>query len=62
MMTFLHFFSLMIGDLVPDDDPVWLFYLNFLEIVDILLSNQIKNNSIDNSFRTTIKKHHLDYV
>ena len=42
MMTFLHFFSLMIGDLVPDDDPVWLFFLNFLEIVDILLSNQIK--------------------
>jgi len=28
MMTFIHFFSLMIGDLVPDD-PVWLVFLKF---------------------------------
>ncbi|KAF0714943.1 Uncharacterized protein FWK35_00018261, partial [Aphis craccivora] len=24
MMTFVHFFSLMVGDLIPDDDPVWI--------------------------------------
>jgi len=39
MMTFVHFFSLMIGDIVPKDDPVWAFFKNFLEIIDILLSN-----------------------
>lgn len=36
----------MVGDLVPNDNPVWSFFLNFLEIVDILLSNQIKNNCL----------------
>jgi len=34
MMTFIHYFSLMIGDLVPEDDNVWLFFLNFIDIVD----------------------------
>jgi len=39
MMTFIHFFSLMIGDLVPEGDEVWNFYLTLLKIVDCLLSN-----------------------
>jgi len=46
MMTFVHYFSLIVGDLIPEDDAVWLFYLNFLEIVDTLLSNQFTQNSI----------------
>lgn len=61
MMTFVHFFSLMIGDLIPKDDPVWAFFKNFLEIIDILLSNQIKENTI-NHLKELIKHHNLNYV
>jgi len=28
MMTFVHFFSLMVGDFVPENDEVWGFFLN----------------------------------
>ncbi|XP_022164770.1 uncharacterized protein LOC111029861, partial [Myzus persicae] len=41
MMTFTHFFPLMVGDLVPENDEVWLFFMNLLQIIDILLSYSI---------------------
>lgn len=31
IMTFVHFFSLMNGDLIPEGDDVWNFYLTFLK-------------------------------
>ncbi len=46
MMTFLHHFSLMIGDLVPEKNEVWTFFLNFLKIIDILLSLNISHNTL----------------
>jgi len=61
MMTFVHYFSLIVGDLVPEDDAVWLFYLNFLEIVDTLLSTQFTQNSILLS-KNNIKQHNSDYI
>lgn len=36
MMTFVHFFSLMVGDLVPEGDEVWNFFLTLLKMIDIL--------------------------
>jgi len=61
MMTFVHFFSLMIGDLIPDDDPVWMFFLHFSEIITILLSYQIKESSIIR-LEQLIKYHNLNYI
>jgi hypothetical protein len=37
MQTFIHFFPLIIGDTVPENDEVWLFLLNFVEITDLIL-------------------------
>ncbi|KAE9522308.1 hypothetical protein AGLY_017299, partial [Aphis glycines] len=54
MMTFVYFFSLMVGDLVPEDDEVWKFFLIVLEIIEILLSGQF-TQSLD----TLKPKHYL---
>ncbi|KAK4873246.1 hypothetical protein RN001_015275 [Aquatica leii] len=61
MMTFTLYFPIMIGDLVPLDDPVWNFLLNFIEIVDMLLCFEfdILNISI---LEKKIEKHNNDYI
>lgn len=47
MITFVHFFTLIIGDLINDEnDEVWLLYLNFISINDILLSYAIPLTTI----------------
>lgn len=51
----------MVGDLIPQDDHVWLFLLNFLEIIEILLLYEI-SPSLAERLRGLIKQHHLDYV
>lgn len=39
MISFIHLFLLIIGDLVPSDNDVRLFiFLNLLEIIEIILS------------------------
>jgi len=61
MMTFVYYFSLMIGDLVPKDDNVWLFFLNFLEIIQNLLSSQMSDGSVFH-LQQMIEKHNSEYV
>lgn len=61
MMTFIHFFPLMVGDLVPADDDVWLFFLDLLEIIDILLLFEIPH-AMAERLRFLIKRHHENYV
>jgi hypothetical protein len=52
----------MIGDLIPNNiDDIWLFFLNFLEIVDILMSHKLLQDLIS-YLKRFIKKHNLDYV
>lgn len=36
MMTFVHNFGFLIGDLVSSDDKVWKFFLKTLEVVDLV--------------------------
>lgn len=74
VMTFIHFFPLMIGDLVPEHDEVWSFFLILLKMVDILLSYTFNadaisylkqlisthNNQYNILFNDTLKpKHHF---
>jgi len=61
MMCFIHFLPLMIGDLVPNNDDTWIFFLNFLEIIDILMSHKLTQDLIA-CLKRLIKKHNLDYV
>jgi len=61
MMTFVHFFSIMIGDLIPENDEVWNFFLTLIKIVDILLSFQFTESKILN-LKQLICQHNSMYV
>lgn len=61
MMTFMHLFPLMVGDLVPNNDHIWLFLLNFIEIIEIVLLYEI-SPTLAERLKNLIKQHHLDYV
>lgn len=61
MMTFTHFFPLMVGDLVPENDEVWLFFMNLLQIIDILLSYSICEQKVT-SLKNLIHNHNRQYV
>jgi len=51
----------MIGDLVPENDEVWLFFLNILQIIDILLSYSISKQKIIN-LKNLIQNRNRQYV
>lgn len=61
MMSFMRLFPLMVGDFVPHDDEVWLFLLNFLDIIDILLSSDIPRD-LAKRLKIIIKVHHAQYI
>lgn len=48
MMCFVSLFPLMVGDMVPQDDEVWLLFLNLLEIIKILTSFDIPRDLAEN--------------
>lgn len=56
MMTFVHFFSLMVGNLIPEDCEAWNFFLTLLKIINKLLSNTITQNTI--IYLKQLIKHH----
>jgi len=62
MMCFIHFFPLMIGDLIPVDDEIWIFFLNFLEIIEILLSHELTQQSSVPRLKFLINKHNSNYI
>lgn len=61
MMCFMHFFPLMVGDLVPSDDEVWLFLLNLMGIIEILLAFEISHDLAER-LQAFIKHHHSEYT
>lgn len=61
MMTFVNYFTLMVGDLVPDDDEVWQFVLNLIEIIDILLCFEITTDLID-LLQLKFQEHNREYM
>lgn len=61
VMTFMHFFPLIIGDLIPESDEVWEFFLLLLKIIDILLSYTFTENAIS-YLKQLISQHNLKYL
>lgn len=51
----------MVGDLVPDDDPVWNFIINIIKIVDILLCFESNDISLQ-LLKSKINTHNEDFV
>lgn len=61
VMTFMHLFTLMVGDLVPHDDEVWKFLLNLIKIIEILLAFEISYDLAER-LQSLIQQHHIEYT
>lgn len=61
MRTFVRIFALLVGDFIPDNEPIWKFYLILRDIIDILLCRQVQNEIII-VLKEKIKEHHRLYV
>lgn len=61
MMTFIHFFPLMIGDLIIEGDEVWQFFLILIKLIDILLSNTFNQSAILH-LKNLIMQHNSLYI
>lgn len=61
MATFCHYFSLIVGYLIPEGNPVWDFFCNLLQIIDMLMSNFFKLEMI-NRLEDLIESHNQKYI
>ena len=61
MCNLVIYFSLIIGDLVPIDTPVWEYYLTLQLILDILLAKSITHQTIS-YLESLITIHHSLYL
>lgn len=61
MQTFVHFFPLLVGDLVPENNEIWLFFINFLELIDMLLQSNFREQHIL-TLQNHIRYHNNKYV
>ncbi|XP_031359139.1 uncharacterized protein LOC116182736 [Photinus pyralis] len=60
MLAFVTYFGMIVGDLIPQDDEVWLFYLLTNEIVNILFSKTISKKTVV-YLQTLLEEHHVLY-
>lgn len=61
MQTFIHFFPLLIGVLVPENNPILLFLINFIEMINLLLLPKF-NNLIILNLENHITYHNNKYT
>lgn len=61
MLMFVHLFPLLVGDLVPSDDPVWHFFIILLKIIQIILSSVVHAPTVK-LLESLITEHHDNYI
>lgn len=61
MLILVLNFRFIIGDLVPQNDQTWKFYLIILEITEILISRVLRKNTVD-YLQSLIEEHHILYM
>ncbi|XP_034236587.1 uncharacterized protein LOC117642457 [Thrips palmi] len=61
MLCFIRFFGMMVGDLVPQGDPVWEFYLILREIVDIIFAPSFSPGTPE-YLKLCVEIHHQMYL
>lgn len=60
-VLFVHFFPLLVGDLVPENDQIWKFLLNLIQIIDLLLLSTF-NIQVLFKLQKCMENHNLKYV
>ena len=60
MWNFAIFLPFLIGDLVPEDDPLWECFLLLLEILRICTS-RVTSSASANYLKVLIDQHHSDF-
>lgn len=61
MWNFIHFIPLIIGDLIPIDNPEWKLLRVLVRIIDIVLLPKFSDSDIE-LLRSSVKAHHEIYV
>lgn len=61
MLCFVRHLGEMIGDLVPEDDPVWELYILLREIIDILFAPEFSAGT-ENLLHVLVVEHHQLYM
>lgn len=60
MMCFYQYFTIIFGEFVMNQDPVWVFLLDFFEMIDDILSYEASDTFIDR-LRSKIKNFNNNY-
>src|ERR1700743_3635740 len=60
-LNFVHFFSLIIGDLVSQDCPVSKFFLNLQKLLDVCLQSNFREEDLELLHKLT-SYHNKQYV
>ncbi|XP_055586654.1 uncharacterized protein LOC129739251 [Uranotaenia lowii] len=61
IITITRFLPLIIGKLVPQNDPVWNYFCNLIKIFDLLMQSDISLVMLDH-LKQIIKIHHEQYI
>ncbi|KAF0748089.1 Uncharacterized protein FWK35_00016686 [Aphis craccivora] len=61
IQSFVHFFPLLVGHLVPENDQYRLFLINFVELIDLLLLSKFNDSDLS-KLNTCIAYHNYKYV
>lgn len=61
MLTFAHFFPLIVGDLVDVNSELWAFVINLIELLDLLLLTDFTSLDVMN-LKSHIEYHNREYV
>lgn len=61
MWTFVSFFGLMVGDLIPEDNEVWQFYLKLVELIDLVTSTSFSEDEV-NHFTIVVFEHNEMFI
>jgi hypothetical protein len=61
MLCLVQNLSLMIGDLISNDDPVWCFYICLRKILDIVLAAGVCDGQLT-LLSTLVIERHEEYI
>jgi len=60
-MSFTHFLPLIIGDLIPLENPDWQLLLSLLIIIDLISKSEYSSEDL-NELSNAVQKHHIAYI